>query len=272
MALSLLLPAFFIVGAFFILPLFDAFLRSLTDPTVGLQNYRWLVETPSNWPVFGRTFGTSAVVTLVCLLLAYPYAYLMTIVSDRVRLLLTTFILLPLWTSILVRTIAWMVLLQDSGPINDFLEWTGVGRQDLIRTSFGVGIGMVQVLLPFLVLPLYSALSKIDLRLLQAARSLGASPFIAFVQIYLPLSRAGILAGSITVFILGLGFYIIPSLLGSPKEMMASSLIQQQVSNFLMWGHGGALGVVLLVSTVLALLVATRLSRGGLFANIAGGQ
>ncbi|TFC49255.1 ABC transporter permease [Cryobacterium sp. TMT1-21] len=259
----LLVPAFLIVSLFFLAPLVDVFIRSITDPRLGLQNYVWLFTTETNITVTVRTFGTALLVTVVCVLLAYPYAYLMTIVGDRTRNLLQLFVMLPLWTSILVRTLAWMVLLQDTGPINGFLETAfGIGPLPLIRSTFGVALAMSQVLLPFMVLPLYSAMSKIDKRLLPAASNLGARPITAFFTVYLPLSRPGIFAGSITVFILGLGFYIIPSLLGSSKEIMISALMYQQISVFLMWGQGTALGIFLLAATVLILVVVGRLSKG----------
>lgn len=262
--LLLLIPAFVIVTLFFLAPLIDVFIRSVTDPQPGLQNYVWLFTTEANINVIIRTFVTAIVVTLVCLLLAYPYAYLMTIVSDRTRNMMQLFIMMPLWTSILVRTLAWMVLLQDTGPINGLLmAWFGIGPIPLIRTTFGVALGMSQVLLPFMVLPLYSSMSKIDKRLLPAASNLGANPVTAFFTVYLPLSRPGIFSGGVTVFILGLGFYIIPALLGSSKESMISALIQQQISVFLMWGQGTALGIFLLVCTVLILVVVSRLNKGG---------
>ena len=262
--LMLLIPAFVIVTLFFLAPLIDVFVRSVTDPQPGMQNYVWLFTTPANLNVVVRTFGTAILVTLVCLVLAYPYAYLMTVVSDRTRNLLQLFIMMPLWTSILVRTLAWMVLLQDTGPINGLLAaWFDIGPVPLIRTTFGVALGMSQVLLPFMVLPLYSSMAKIDKRLLPAASNLGANPVTAFFTVYLPLSKPGIFSGGVTVFILGLGFYIIPALLGSSKEIMISALIQQQISVFLMWGQGTALGVFLLVCTILILVLVSRINRNG---------
>ncbi|WP_332603519.1 ABC transporter permease [Arthrobacter sp. S2(2024)] len=258
----LLVPGIVLIIGFFGLPLGDVIIRSLSDPVWGIQNFQWLALSETNIAVAGRTFGTAFLVTVICLLLSYPYAYLMTICSERTRRLLTIFVMMPLWTSILVRTLAWMVLLQDSGPINDLLEYIGVGRIPLIRTTLGVALGMTQVLMPFMVLPLYSAMAKIDTRLLPAARSLGATPMTVFRTVYLPLSKPGIVAGSTTVFILGLGFYIIPSLLGSPRESMMATLIQQQIGGFLQWGHGAAMGIALLVVTVATLTVATRLAKG----------
>ncbi len=261
-SLTLLLPAVLVITVFFVVPLIDIFQRSFTDPTPGIQNYIWIVTNESAVGVLIRTFVVSFIVTIVTLILAYPYAYLMTIVGDKGRSVLTLFIMLPLWTSILVRTLAWFVLLQDTGPINDLIQAMGFDPVPLIRTPFGVALGMTQVLLPFMVLPLYSAMAKIDKRLLPAAASLGAHPLVAFWKIYLPLSRPGIFAGGITVFILGLGFYIIPALLGSPKETMVSALIYLQVSQFLEWGRGTALGIFLLVITIFLLWLVSKLAKG----------
>lgn len=261
----LLIPGVLIVACFFVVPIVVVTVRSFTDPQPGLQNYEWLAGNEVFLQVLLRTFLVSTVFTAVCVLIAYPYAYLMTIVGSSMQKVLLLFVLMPLWTSILVRTLAWMVLLQDSGPINDILELVGVGRQPLIRTTFGVGLGMLQVLLPFMVLPLYSAMLGIDTRLVPAARSLGAHPVTAFLRVYLPLSLPGVAAGATTVFILGLGFYIVPALLGSPQTTMLSALIYQQFSAFLDWGHGSAMGVALLLLTAVLLgalsLIAGRARR-----------
>jgi putative spermidine/putrescine transport system permease protein len=251
----LLLPALLIVTVFFIVPIIVVAWRSISDPEIGLQNYEWLLTSESFLTVLVRTFLVSTIVTLACVLIAYPYAYLMTVVGGTIQKLLMIAVLMPLWTSILVRTLAWMVLLQDSGPINDVLEFVGIGRQALIRTTFGVGLGMLQVLLPFMVLPLYSSMLNIDRRLVPAARSLGASPVSAFFRVYLPLSLPGVVAGATTVFILGLGFYIVPALLGSPQTTMLSALIYQQFSAFLDWGKGSAMGIALLLLAMLFLVV-----------------
>ncbi|MDI6024022.1 ABC transporter permease [Leucobacter sp. UT-8R-CII-1-4] len=249
----LLVPGLLVVTCFFLVPIIVVAWRSISDPEIGLSNYAWLAENEVFLQVLIRTFLVSSVVTAACVLIAYPYAYLMTIVGGTMQKLLLLFVLMPLWTSILVRTLAWMVLLQDSGPINDVLEFVGIGRQPLIRTTFGVGLGMLQVLLPFMVLPLYSAMLGIDTRLVPAARSLGAHPVTAFFKVYLPLSLPGVASGATTVFILGLGFYIVPALLGSPQTTMLSALIYQQFSAFLDWGHGSAMGIALLLLTAVLL-------------------
>ncbi|WP_448956719.1 ABC transporter permease [Labrys neptuniae] len=242
-------------------PLAMVVIRSFAEPSWGLQNYVWFFSTPANLTVLARTFSIAAWVTLVCVIAAYPYAYLMTAVGPKWRLVLILCVLVPFWVSGVVRTLAWVVLLQDSGVINTALQALGLDGIKLIRTPLGVVIGMAQVLLPFMILPLYSVMRSIDLRLIQAARSLGASPIRAFWQIYLPLSLPGVFAGAIIVFILSLGFYITPALLGGPRSTMLSTLVQNQVLSLLAWGRGGAMGVILLVATFLLLAIAAPLMR-----------
>lgn len=242
-------------------PLLTVVVRSFAEPSWGLQNYVWFFSTPANLTVLARTFSIAAWVTLVCVIAAYPYAYLMTAVGPKWRLVLILCVLVPFWVSGVVRTLAWVVLLQDSGVINTALQAVGLDGIKLIRTPLGVVIGMAQVLLPFMILPLYSVMRSIDLRLIQAARSLGANPVRAFWQIYLPLSLPGVFAGAIIVFILSLGFYITPALLGGPRSTMLSTLVQTQVLSLLAWGRGGAMGVILLVATFLLLAIAAPLMR-----------
>ncbi|WP_199562607.1 ABC transporter permease [Pelagibacterium lacus] len=255
---------------FFLYPLAEMIRISFADPQLGLQNYSWFFSSEVNVAVTLRTFWTAFAVALICLLIAYPYAYVMSTAGPRLRTILLAVVLTPLWTSLMVRTLAWIVLLQDSGIINDALEALHVGRVPLIRTTTGVIIGMSQMLLPFMVLPLYSVMSKIDPKYLQAAAALGARPLTAFFKVYLPMTKAGVFAGSLTVFVLGLGFYIIPALLGSPRNTMLSALIQQQVGGLLQWGRGSAMGVILLVSTILVLAICLRLTKGVRLGNVGG--
>lgn len=252
----LIMPAVLIVLAVMAWPLAALTGLSFSTPESGLQNYEWFFASSKNVTVLVRTFAISGWVTLVCLICAYPYAYLLTAVTPRMRLILLLGVMVPFWISGTVRTLAWVVILQDSGLINTALEFLGLPKVKLIRTQLGVTIGMAQVLMPFAILPLYSVMKAIDLRLVRAARSLGAAPVRAFFGVYLPLSLPGIVAAASLVFILSLGFYITPALLGGPRSVMLSSLAQTQVSTLLDWGKGGAIGVILLVSTfaVLALV------------------
>lgn len=259
--LLLPLPAILLLVIAMGYPLATTLLRSFSEPNWGFQNYTWFFATKVNIIVLWRTFAIAAWVTLVCVICAYPYAFLMTSVGPKLRLLLVLCVLVPFWVNGVVRTLAWVILLQDSGLINRIVAWVGFSPIKLIRTPLGVVIGMAQVLLPFMIMPLYSVLRGIDLRLVQAARSLGASPLRAFLQVYLPLSLPGVYAGALIVFILALGFYITPTLLGGPKSTMLSTLVQQQVLALLNWGRGGAMGIVLLLTTFAILALASPLMR-----------
>lgn len=260
----LLLPAYALLLGVFAYPLLESMWRSVSEPTLGFDNYVWALTNPNNIGVIARTFGNALLATVICLALSYPYAYLMTIVSARARTALVVIALIPFWTSLMIRTFAWIVLLQDGGVVNTMLSWIGVGPLELLRTNTGVIIGLSHVLMPFMVLPLYAVMSGIDLRLVTAARSLGARPSVAFVKIFVPLSIPGVAAGSLLVFIQALGFYVTPALLGSPSDSMLAQSIYAQVSGLLEWGRGGALGVILLVITVLLLGII------GLIAKFAG--
>ncbi|MBC9943671.1 ABC transporter permease [Leucobacter sp. cx-328] len=271
-ALLLLLPAYALLVAVFAYPVFESMLRSVTDPEVGVSNYVWVFENPQNLAVIGRTFSNALMATVICLVLAYPYAFLMTIVGKKARAVLLVVAMIPFWTSLMIRTFAWIVLLQDNGVVNNLLGFLGLGPFELLRTNLGVMIGLSQVLMPFMVLPLYAVMSGIDSRLVIAARSLGARPTIAFLRIFLPLSLPGVAAGSLMVFIQALGFYVTPALLGSPSDSMLAQSIYAQVSSLLQWGRGGALGVVLLVATFVLLgligLIMRAAKRKGLSVEV----
>ncbi|MGO4103591.1 ABC transporter permease [Leifsonia sp. YAF41] len=259
--LALLLPALAVLIGVFAYPLAQSLWLSVSDPSLDLSNYVWVFGSESNVTIILRTFGIAFLTTVICLALAYPYAYLMVVAGPRGRAALIVIALIPFWTSLMIRSFAWVILLQDNGLVNQFLGVLGLGPFELIRTPTGVLIGMVQVLLPFMVLPLYAVMSGIDSRLSDAARSLGARPITAFFTVFVPLSLPGVLAGALMVFIQSLGFYITPALLGSPSESMISQSIFAQVSGLLAWGRGGALGAVLLLLTLLLLGVLALITR-----------
>ncbi|MEU8246806.1 ABC transporter permease [Nonomuraea sp. NPDC048916] len=260
----LTLPALVALAVFFLYPLISMMISAFADPEPGLGNFTWFFGEPQNLQVLGRTFTTALWVTVLALVISYPYAYGMTIAGPRARAVLTLLVLVPFWTSLMVRTFAWMILLQDTGVINSALGAIGLGPFSLIRTQTGVVIGMVQLLMPFMVLPLYAVMSGIDRRLLTAAGSLGARPVTAFARVYVPLSLPGVSAGCLTVFISALGFYITPALLGSPTDALISQQIFTQVNGLLKWGRGGAMGVVLLGLTLTMItLLALTLRRTG---------
>ncbi|WP_433223281.1 ABC transporter permease [Microtetraspora malaysiensis] len=247
----LIVPALLVLLAVFVYPVARTFVGAFSTPEPGVENFSWFFGSPANVAVLTRTFSTALWATLICLALAYPYAYLMTVASPRARAALLLIVMLPFWTSLMVRTFAWLVLLQDTGVVNDFLGLFGLGPFGLVRSRTGVLVGMVQILMPFMVLPLYSVMSGIDRRLLTAAQSLGARPIIALLRVFVPLSLPGVAAGSTMVFITSLGFYVTPALLGSPSDALISQFMYTQVSGMLMWGRGGAMAVVLFATTLL---------------------
>jgi putative spermidine/putrescine transport system permease protein len=257
----LIVPACALLLVFFAYPVFWLLLRSASDPQWGVQNYVTVFDRPVYLQVIWNTFVISATTTLSCLLIGYPLAYTMANSSDRMRRLLVFVVLIPFWTSLLVRTFAWMVLLQRQGLINQMLIGIGLIEQPLalIYNRTGVLIGMVQVLLPFMVFPLYAVMVRIDKRYTDAAATLGAPPVRNFVRVYLPLSLPGVLTGSTLVFIISLGYFITPALLGGTGDTMIAQMIERQIANFGNWGLAGALAVVLLVSAVALLALVHRL-------------
>ncbi|PDT03893.1 ABC transporter permease [Rhizobium chutanense] len=216
----------------------------------------------ANRAILLRTFTVAAVVTVATCLIGLPYAMLVAASSGWRRQLLLAAVLLPLWTSLLVRTAAWYILLQDKGLINSFLVSLGLVRDPLplLFNRTGVIIAMTHVLLPFMVLPIYSVLIAIPRNLMPAAASLGARPIRAFLQILLPLTLRGIASGGLLVFMAALGYYITPALIGGPKDQMISSVIAFYATGSANWGMAGALGIVLLAATIVLYGVYGRLS------------
>jgi len=253
------------LAVFFAYPLGTMFVRSFTDfvnhGDSGFANYHWFFTSDVQLTILRRTFVTAVIVTLICLAIGYPYAYLMTVVSTRWRMVMLAAVLMPFWTSLIVRTYSWIILLGSSGPIAKALGAIGFDNVRLLGTTTAVAIGMTQIMLPFLVLPLYSQLTQIDRTLLRAAQIHGATPRTAFRSVYLPLSVPGITASCTIVFVLSLGFYFTPALLGSPQNSLLSQQIVSQVNAQLAFGRGGAMALILLIVTLLILAAGALLGR-----------
>jgi putative spermidine/putrescine transport system permease protein len=211
--------------------------------------------------VLGRTLWISAAVTLMCLLLGYPVAYYIARQPQRCAVMLLFLVLLPFWTSLLVRTVAWVVLLQKEGILNNLFLSLGIVHEPLrmIFNRFAVYVAMVHVLLPFMVLPLYSVMKGIPLSYERAASSLGATPFTAFRRVYLPQTLPGIGAGCLIVFIQALGYYITPALVGGADDQMISYFIAFYASKTVNWGMAAALSIMLLAATMALYAVYNRL-------------
>ena len=258
----LLLPCLFLL-VFFLWPMLGVVARSFSDQAFWFEHYATIFERPSYLKVLVYTLQVAGTVTILCLAIAYPVAAVVARLDGGLLQLCFALILVPFWTSTVIRTYAWMVLFQRKGVLNDFLIDMGVIAQPLrlMHNSIGVHIGMVHVMLPFMILPLISALRQIDPSYMRAAGVLGANPVRAFWHVYLPLSMPGISAGVALVFITSLGFFITPALLGGERNMMIAVLIEQQVSVTVNWPLAAALASLLLLVTAGLYIVYDRFSR-----------
>ena len=265
MLLSLATPAVLAVIAIVVIPVGWLFYLSFVgnDGQLSLENYQRMIEYKSYARTFATTFKVSLLTTLLCILIGYPLAYFLAILPARLAGFFMLAVLLPFWTSLLVRTYAWLVLLQKNGILNDFAMSIGLWDEPLklVHNLTGTLIGMAHIMLPFLVLPLYGSMRKIERDMMHAAANLGATPIQAFWKVYFPLSISGMVAGSLIVFVLCLGFYVTPAVLGGGRVVMVATQITAILENQYNWGAASALGVVLLVATIAILFVATKLFK-----------
>jgi len=261
-SLVLTLPPLIFLVALFAFPVARLLLLSVEGGS--LDHYEKALLDGLYVRVFFDTFRLSALVTVCAVLLGYPVAYFLATARPTWATIGLVCVLLPFWTSLLVRTYAWMVLLGRNGPINKTLMDMGWIEEPLrlLHSEVGVLIGMVHVLMPYLVFPLYAVMRRIDHNLLSAAAGLGAPGWQIFLRVYLPLTLPGVAAGAILVFILSLGFFITPALLGGGRVIMIAVLIEQQVREFLNWGFAAALSAVLLVATLAISAALNRTTRG----------
>ena len=225
-----------------------------------LVNYQRMIEYKSYARVYMITFQVSIFTTILCILIGYPLAYFLAHIPRRLAGILMLTVLLPFWTSLLVRTYAWLVLLQKKGLLNDFAIHIGLWETPvkLVHNMTGTLIGMAHIMLPFLILPLYGAMRRIEPEMMHAAANLGAKPFQAFWKIFFPLSLPGMIAGSLIVFVLCLGFYVTPAVLGGGRVVMVATQITAILENQFNWGAASALGVVLLFATLIILYLSGR--------------
>jgi putative spermidine/putrescine transport system permease protein len=263
--LGLGLPALGLVGITMLAPIAWLFWLSFLgdDGSFTLRHYARMLEQPSYARTFRTTFEVSLLTTAICVLLGYPLAYFLSQLPRRAANLCMIAVLLPFWTSLLVRTYAWLVLLQRQGLINKWGMSLGLWDEPLalVHNLTGTLIGMVHIMLPFMILPVYGSMRAIDRDYLKAAANLGAGPVRAFWTVFFPLSLPGLSAGAVIVFILCLGFYVTPAVLGGGKVIMISNRIANDVELFFNWGAASALGAVLLVLTLAFLFIASRVLR-----------
>lgn len=248
-----LLPAVIYVLVLYVFPISKMLVLSFFDPEFTLRHYIHFINVPIYSERLLYSFEIALFVTLLCILLGYPVAYVLTIAGPKLKAILMVMVIIPFFVSTLVRTYAWMILLGRNGIVNNLLLTLGMIDEPikLMYNTFGVLVGMVHVLLPFTILPIYSVMSGIDRNLVKAAESLGANSFNAFRRVFFPLSLPGVAGSGLLVFIMSLGFYITPALLGGSTEIMVSNLIDQQITKFLEWGFGSAISAILLVVTLI---------------------
>jgi putative spermidine/putrescine transport system permease protein len=253
-------PALLVIVLLVVLPVGWLAWQSVYHDGFTLENYRRILNEDIYWRSFLLTFEISLLVTLLALLLGYPIAFAASSVSKGWSIFILALVILPFWTSVLVRAYAWLTLLQRTGVINRFLQFIGAVDEPLAlaHNTFGTVVATLHILLPFMVLPLYVTMQKIPHDLMQAGASLGGSPLHNFWRIFLPLSLPGVLAGTTLVFVLSLGFYITPELLGGGRTIMVSMLVSRNVELYDQWGAASAVGVVLLVFVFAIFLLVSR--------------
>ena len=250
--LAYIVPALLLVLAFFVLPVALLLLRSVTEPSLGLQNYAELFGSTTYLKIFLNTFLVSGLVTAIAVVVGFPVAWMLAIMPRRWSQIVFAILILSMWTNLLARTYAWMVLLQRTGVINKTLMGLGLISEPLplVNNLVGVTIGMTYIMLPFVILPLTGIIRAIDPAILQAAALCGATRAQALRMVLLPLALPGILSGALMVFVMSLGYFVTPALLGGTANMMLAELIAQFVQSLVNWGMGAAAAFVLLVITL----------------------
>jgi putative spermidine/putrescine transport system permease protein len=259
-AALLLAPTLVFLIAVFFYPLGALIALSVADKGTWYEDYSRLFEGSLYARVLYRTIWVSGATTVICLLVGFPLARLLDSAGPRGKAFLLAIILLPFWSNFLVRTYGWMIILNPKGLINRFLMDLGLIADPLplVYNLTGVLIGMVQIMLPYMVLPIAAVMARIDRQLPSAARSLGAGPVRAFLLVYFPMTLPGVVAGALLVFTISLGFFVIPAVLGGPRELLVAQLIEFNVNTLLDWGFAGALSTALLGVTCVIYAVAER--------------
>jgi putrescine transport system permease protein len=227
---------------------------------LNIGNFLYLVEDSLYWRAYLNSIKVAGISTLFCLLVGYPVAYAIARANTTWRNVLLMMVILPFWTSFLLRVYAWIGILKNNGLINNFLTWLGVIDEPIVmlQTDFAIYVGIVYSYLPFMILPLYSTLEKMDLTLLEAAADLGCRPFKAFLTITLPLSMPGVVAGSMLVFIPAVGEFVIPALLGGPESLMIGKVLWTEFFSNRDWPVASAVATALLLLLVVPIVLLQR--------------
>lgn len=258
--LALLSPIVLLLGAAYLLPLVGVLVTSLTEPAIGVENYARSLGSGAVHKTLLTTFRISIITTVISGLIGYALAYALANYEGGFQRLVFFCVLVPLWTSLLIRTFAWLILLGGSGPVNGALISLNLISSPIpmMRNELGVLIGMVHYMIPYAVFTIYAGMVGLDKRVVMASRGLGARANYTFLRVYLPMTMPGLVAAMALVFIQSLGFYVTPAILGGGRTIMIAEYINTQVIQIANWGSGTALAVVLLASVVLTLGVFAR--------------
>lgn len=251
-AAGLAAPGLLLLAVFFLGPVLGLIWSSFGTKAGTFANYARIWQEPIYLQVLQRTMVMSAITALLCLVIGYPVAYRLATASPRGKAILLALIFVPFWTNLLVRSYGWLVMLNPRGVINTVLVDYGIVEQPLalVHNTTGALIGMTQIMLPYMILPLAAVMARIDPVYMRAARSLGARPAMVFLKVYLPLTLPGMMAGLVLVFTISLGFFVVPALLGGQREIFLAQLIEFNINMALNWGFAAALATLLLVSTL----------------------
>lgn len=257
----LILPALILLVGFYLYPIAKVVLLSVTEPTIGFDNYLRLFDSAAIQRMLWVTARICLITSIVTLAIGYLISYALVHVRSRQHQWMLFCVLLSFWISVLVRAFSWVVLLKTQGPVNNALMGLGLIETPLllVRNELGVVIGIVHYMIPYAVFPLYANMRGFDQRLVQAARGLGASPLSAFARVFLPLSAPGIVGAGILVFIFSLGFFVTPAILGGGRITMISEYISLQIIETLQWGLAGMLATSMLLTVLLMIGVMSRL-------------
>lgn len=259
--LGLIVPALVLVAALLLTPLgWLAWLSVIGPEGLTTVHYQRIIDDVGYHNSFWLTFEISIIVTVLAILIGYPVSYMLSRLTTKWAAIGLGLVIIPFWTSLLVRTYTWMLLLQRNGVINDALIDLGIIEEPLVlmHNFTGTTIGMLHIMLPFMVLPLYATMRRIDNELLLAAANLGASPRQSFWWVFFPLSKPGLMAGTLLVFVLCLGFYITPELLGGGRTIMISMLVARNVELYFEWGAASSVAIVLLVIVLAVFWILNR--------------
>lgn len=265
-------PGIILLTTFFILPLTYIFYAGIFYPTFNFAHFSRFFELPIYTQVFWSTIGTAVIVASACIIVAYPAAYIIAKQPPSRRRALLFLVVLPMWVSVLIRSFAWMILLGREGVVNEALQALGITSSSvqLLYTSTAVYMAMVQILLPYAILVTCTTMLRMDGNLEKAGRIMGASPSKVFWKIYFPLTLEGALGGFLIVFLLSLGFFITPALVGGPTDAMIANLVALEVEN-VNWGMASAIAIVLLVATLLMMCLFQLLIRRFVYSPNRGG-